>query len=174
MGRQSVQPLTRFSFPLAMFLRPVSFQALRSINIQPMDVLYFVHDSAPYMAAAGDRLRVVLGYKNLIHLPCWAHLLDVVGSVVFNQQVLPEYSEYIRLNRCAIHAFFFFGTQPLVFQASLCAQSPLEEQVDATSECYVQCATERRPEVCSALQVFVSRSFHLGQERNLCRSRRVV
>ena len=79
-----------------------------------MDVLYFVHDSAPYMAAAGDRLRVVLGYKNLIHLPCWAHLLDVVGSVVFNQQVLPEYSEYIRLNRCAIHAFFFWHPAPCI------------------------------------------------------------
>ena len=75
------------------------FQVLRSFNIQPGDVHYFVHDSAPYMGPAAERLRTVLGYKNLVHVPCWAHLLDKIGRVVFDGQHLPELVQYLTLTR---------------------------------------------------------------------------
>ena len=65
----------------------------------PKDVLYFVHDSASYMGPAAERLRTLLGYRNLIHLPCWGHLLNVVGSIVFDRKLLPELAEFVRLNR---------------------------------------------------------------------------
>ena len=82
-----------------MLLHPFGLQVLRSFNIQRADVHYFVHDSASYMGPAAERMRSVLMYKNLVHVPCWAHLLDKIGRVVFDGHHLPELVQYLTLTR---------------------------------------------------------------------------
>ena len=77
----------------------VHVQVLRAFYIQPLDVHYFIHDSAPYMGPTAERMRTIFGYLNMIDVPCWAHLLNKVGEVVFDGQLLPELSEYLRLTR---------------------------------------------------------------------------
>ena len=82
-----------------MLLHPFGLQVLRSFNIQRADVHYFVHNSASYMGPAAERMHSVLGYKNLVHVPCWAHLLDKIGRVVFDGHHLPELVQYLTLTR---------------------------------------------------------------------------
>ena len=67
--------------------------------MQPKDVIYFCHDSASYMAPAAERMKKDLGYTNMVHVPCWAHLMALVGNVLFDKNLLPELSEYLRLTR---------------------------------------------------------------------------
>ena len=74
-------------------------QVLRSFYVQPLDVHYFVHDSGPYMFPTAERLRSIFGYRNLVDVPCWAHLLNLVGEALFNQKMLPELQECMRLSR---------------------------------------------------------------------------
>lgn len=68
------------------------FQVLRSFYVQPVDVHYFVHDSGPYMAPMAERLRSTFGYRNLVDVPCWAHLLNLIGESLFNQKMLPGHA----------------------------------------------------------------------------------
>ena len=60
---------------------------------------YFVHDSAAYMEPAASRLKNELGYKNLVSLPCWAHILNKMGEVVLDGDTLVEMQEFMRLTR---------------------------------------------------------------------------
>ena len=87
--------------------------------IQQSDVILFVHDSAPYMGPAAERLIKELGYSNMIHLPCWAHLANIIGHVVFDKKLLPEVSSYLRLTRCTTESGSCVLT-PFACQVSLC------------------------------------------------------
>ena len=49
------------------------------------------------MAGAAAKLRTQHGYLNMVDLPCWAHLVNRVGEVVFDNKLLPELAEYLRL-----------------------------------------------------------------------------
>ena len=97
-------------------------QALREMCIKPDDVIYFVHDSASYMAPAAERLINVLGYSNLVHLPCWAHLTNIVDNVVFDRKLL-NWGKYLRLSRLLSFANCQFLSPPSLHRA-IFARSP--------------------------------------------------
>ena len=83
--------------------------------VDPMNVISFVHDSAAYMPLAAQRMRYMRllliipffelshsmekGYKVMLDLPCWAHLLNRLGDVIFDAKLLPELDEYMRMIR---------------------------------------------------------------------------
>ena len=87
------------------FFGGVIIQVLREFYINPADVHYFCHDSASYMGPAAARMQKDMGYVNMLSVPCWAHLLNILGSVIFDQNVFPILQEYLRLTR-----FFFLRT----------------------------------------------------------------
>ena len=74
-------------------------QVLREFCINPEQVHYFMHDSAAYMEPAATRLRKDKGYKNMVSLPCWAHILSRIGEVVTDVDSFDELREYLRLTR---------------------------------------------------------------------------
>lgn len=82
-----------------MSLSDVIDKVLREFLVHPEDVVYFCHDSASYMAPAAERLRKDKGYKNLVDVPCWAHLLNLLGHIIFDLKLLPEMHEYMRLTK---------------------------------------------------------------------------
>ena len=95
----SVYSLTRFPKILPFFWEISPFQGLRELYVQPKDVIYFIHDSASYMNPAAERLKQDFGYSNMVHVPCWSHLLALIGKPIFDQKLLPELSEYLRLSK---------------------------------------------------------------------------
>ena len=117
------------------------------MHIQPKDVLYFIHDSASYMAPAARRLRDVLGYKHMVDVPCWGHILNLVGSTVFDQNLLPAFSEYIRLTRSVI-VMQLCALSFILFTRLLFSRSPywrtkwIQHQKDGVEK---QAATGLRP-----------------------------
>ena len=56
------------------------------------------------------------GYCNLVDMPCWAHLLNKIGKVVFDGKLLPELHEYLRLNRLIFARHAFFALKVTCFQ----------------------------------------------------------
>ena len=72
------------------------------------------------MAGAAAKLRTQHGYTNMVDVPCWAHLLNRVADVVFDNMLLSELAEYFRLSRfvrcCELKFSFFrrllFGRSP--------------------------------------------------------------
>lgn len=85
--------------PTLFFWEISPFQGLRELYVQPKDVIYFIHDSASYMNPAAERLKQDFGYSNMVHVPCWSHLLALIGKPIFDQKLLPELSEYLRLSK---------------------------------------------------------------------------
>ena len=95
-------------------------QALRELSIKPNDVIFFCHDSASYMAPAAECLQKVFGYSNLVHGPCWAHLLNILGNLVFDQKLLKTTDKYLWLTRYKSHLcwLYFLFCDRLVFSRS--------------------------------------------------------
>ena len=81
---------------------------LRDFCIKAEDVHLFMHDSAAYMEPAATRLRVDKGYKNLVSLPCWAHILNKMGEVMMDGDSLIELEQYFRLSRLLFARFSLF------------------------------------------------------------------
>ena len=48
------------------------------------------------------------GYCNLVDMPCWTHLLNKIGELVFDGKLLPELHEYLRLNHLIFARYAFF------------------------------------------------------------------
>lgn len=72
-------------------------EVFRNFHVHPEDVRLFVHDSAGYMGKSAVRLRDQKGYTNLVHLPCWAHLIALVPQAVFDSGHLKDAGEFNRL-----------------------------------------------------------------------------
>jgi len=70
---------------------------LRVYHVNCEDLRLFVHDSAPYMNPSAERLKSDKGYMNLVHLPCWPHLISLVPGAVFDSGILVEITELTRL-----------------------------------------------------------------------------
>ena len=54
-----------------------------------------------------EPLREEKGYKNLVDMPCWAHLLNRLGQVIFDGKLLPELHEFMRLVRLLFCRYAF-------------------------------------------------------------------
>lgn len=108
-------------------------QGLRELYIQPRDVIFFRHDSASYMAPTGERMQKELGYVNMAQGPCWAHLLNIVGTSIFEQKLLPTLAEYLRLTRFA-RIFCRLDPPVIVAQVGIFPLSLLAHKVGGTPE----------------------------------------
>lgn len=92
-------------FPMLSFICFLFPKVLRDFCINPEQVHYFMHDSASYMEPAAKRMRADKGYKNLVSLPCWAHILNKIGEVLMDGNNLVELGEYLRLTRLLFARF---------------------------------------------------------------------
>ena len=72
-------------------------EVFRNFHVHPKDVRLFVHGSARYTGKFAVRLRDQKGYTNLVHLPCWAHLIALVPQAVFDSGHLKDAGEFNRL-----------------------------------------------------------------------------
>ena len=91
-------------------------EVLRSFHVHVDDVCLFVHDSAAYMGKAADRLLAEKGYTNLVHLPCWAHLIAPIPQAVFDSGCLKELKEFNRLAQLLFARSLYWRTKWLQFQ----------------------------------------------------------
>ena len=70
-----------------------------------------------------------MGSTYMVDVPCWAHLLNILGSEIFDGNRLSVLHEYLRLTRCRP---LFVGkfVQMFHFQGGLCKIPILAEEVD--------------------------------------------
>lgn len=99
-------------------------QVLREFCVKPEDVLYFMHDSASYMAPAATRMRTDKGYNNLVSSPCWAHILSKVGDVIMDGNCLPELAEYLRLSHLIFARLHYVMRHASCYPSNLACRSP--------------------------------------------------
>lgn len=57
---------------------------LKEYNVSYENVIALVSDSAPYMTACFNALKILIG-DHIIHLQCWAHKMNLVGDVFMKE-----------------------------------------------------------------------------------------
>ena len=92
------------------------------------------------------------GYSNMVHVPCWAHLLNKVGEVLFDNKLLPELAEYLRLTKLIFSRSPYWRTQWVKHQQEALEVNEKRKELNKTLPKEKQVVVSELPPVKSMLR----------------------